>query len=40
MLSTGTNVEEAKRILAESGCPIQTAGDLDEGAKKAVAAIS
>lgn len=36
----GTNVDEAKRILAESGCPIQTASDLDEGAKKAVAAIS
>ncbi|XP_053655790.1 succinate--CoA ligase [GDP-forming] subunit beta, mitochondrial [Cherax quadricarinatus] len=36
----GTNVEEAKRILIESGCPIQSASDLDEGAKKAVAAIS
>ncbi|XP_063846864.1 succinate--CoA ligase [GDP-forming] subunit beta, mitochondrial-like [Scylla paramamosain] len=36
----GTNVDEAKRILAESGCPIQTASDLEEGAKKAVAAIS
>lgn len=36
----GTNVDEARRILAESGCPIQTASDLDEGAKKAVAAIN
>ncbi|KAG0718528.1 Succinate--CoA ligase [GDP-forming] subunit beta, mitochondrial [Chionoecetes opilio] len=36
----GTNVDEAKRILAESGFPIQTASDFDEGAKKAVAAIS
>lgn len=35
----GTNVTEAKRILAESGLPIQSAGDLDEAAKKAVAAI-
>ncbi|KAA0202598.1 hypothetical protein HAZT_HAZT006201 [Hyalella azteca] len=35
----GTNVAEAKRILAESGLPIQSAGDLDEAAKKAVAAI-
>ncbi|KAF2361079.1 Succinate--CoA synthetase beta subunit [Trinorchestia longiramus] len=35
----GTNVQEAKRILTESGLPIQSAGDLDEAAKKAVAAI-
>ncbi|MPC25290.1 Succinyl-CoA ligase [GDP-forming] subunit beta, mitochondrial [Portunus trituberculatus] len=36
----GNNVDEAKRILAESGFPIETANDLDEAAKKAVAAIS
>lgn len=36
----GTNVDEAKRILAESKMPIETAEDLDEAAKKAVAAIS
>ncbi|XP_045623917.1 succinate--CoA ligase [GDP-forming] subunit beta, mitochondrial [Procambarus clarkii] len=36
----GTNVEEAKHILATSGCPIQSASDLDDGARKAVAAIS
>ncbi|XP_012258442.2 succinate--CoA ligase [GDP-forming] subunit beta, mitochondrial [Athalia rosae] len=35
----GTNVEEAKKILAESGLPILSAGDLDEAARKAVTAI-
>jgi len=35
----GSNVEEAKRILAGSGLPIQSAGDLEEAAVKAVAAI-
>ncbi|XP_046746068.1 succinate--CoA ligase [GDP-forming] subunit beta, mitochondrial [Diprion similis] len=35
----GTNVVEARKILAESGLPILSASDLDEAAKKAVAAI-
>ncbi|XP_076845295.1 LOW QUALITY PROTEIN: succinate--CoA ligase [GDP-forming] subunit beta, mitochondrial [Brachyhypopomus gauderio] len=36
----GTNVQEAKRILSESGLPITSANDLDDAAKKAVAAIT
>ena len=35
----GTNVHEAKRILSESGLPITAAENLDDAAKKAVAAI-
>ncbi|XP_061543696.1 succinyl-CoA ligase [GDP-forming] subunit beta, mitochondrial isoform X1 [Phycodurus eques] len=35
----GTNVHEAKRILRESGLPITAADNLDDAAKKAVAAI-
>lgn len=35
----GTNVKEAKKLLAESGLPILTASDLDEAAKKAVASV-
>jgi len=35
----GTNVEEAKEILNASNLPIQTAQDLDDAARKAVAAI-
>jgi len=35
----GTNVDNAKKILAESGLPIQSATDLDDAAKKAVAAL-
>jgi len=34
----GTNVEQGKRILAESGLDIITAADMLEGAQKAVAA--
>ena len=34
----GTNVEEAKRILADSHLPITMVADLDEAAKKAVSA--
>ncbi|MDT8408545.1 MAG: ADP-forming succinate--CoA ligase subunit beta [Wenzhouxiangellaceae bacterium] len=34
----GTNVEQGKRILADSGMKIITADDLDDGAKKAVEA--
>jgi succinyl-CoA synthetase beta subunit len=34
----GTNVDEGRRIIAESGLPIITADDLGEAAEKAVAA--
>ncbi len=33
----GTNVELGKKMLAESGLPLTTAGDMAEGAQKAVA---
>uniref|UniRef100_W5MVN3 Succinate--CoA ligase [GDP-forming] subunit beta, mitochondrial n=1 Tax=Lepisosteus oculatus TaxID=7918 RepID=W5MVN3_LEPOC len=36
----GTNVQEAKRILSESGLPITSANDLDDAAQKAVASIA
>jgi succinyl-CoA synthetase beta subunit len=36
----GNNVHEAKKILAESGLNIETAVDLDDAAKKAVASLS
>ncbi|GFY52078.1 succinate--CoA ligase subunit beta, mitochondrial [Trichonephila inaurata madagascariensis] len=36
----GTNVDEAKIILANSGLPIVTATDLDDAAKKAVASLN
>ncbi|XP_053947718.1 succinate--CoA ligase [GDP-forming] subunit beta, mitochondrial [Anastrepha ludens] len=35
----GTNVDEARKILKDSGLPIQTAVDLDDAAHKAVAAL-
>jgi succinyl-CoA synthetase beta subunit len=35
----GTNVEQGKKLLAESGLDIIPADDLDDAAKKAVAAI-
>lgn len=35
----GTNVEQGKQILADSGLDITAAGDLDDAAKKAVAAV-
>ncbi|XP_078044521.1 succinate--CoA ligase [GDP-forming] subunit beta, mitochondrial-like [Augochlora pura] len=35
----GTNVNEAKKLLAESGLPIIAANDLDEAAKKAVTSV-
>jgi succinyl-CoA synthetase beta subunit len=35
----GTNVEEGKRILAESGLPIVAANDLGDAAKKIVAQV-
>lgn len=40
MCVLGTNVQEAKRILSESGLPIVAANDLEDAAKKAVAAIA
>jgi malate-CoA ligase subunit beta len=36
---SGTNVEEGKKIIAESGLPIQSADTLAEAAEKAVAAL-
>merc|ERR1712072_1255453 len=36
----GTNVERGKELLSESGLAIITADDLDDAAKKAVAAIA
>ncbi len=36
----GTNVIGGKRLLQESGLPIITADDLDDAAKKAVAAVA
>lgn len=35
----GTNVTEAKKVLAESELPILTANNLDEAAKKAVTSV-
>merc|ERR1719312_1986632 len=35
----GTNVENAKKVLEDSGLPLQGAVDLDDAAKKAVAAL-
>ncbi|GBC87053.1 Succinate--CoA ligase [ADP-forming] subunit beta [bacterium HR12] len=35
----GTNVEEGRRILGESGLDLIVADDLDDGARKAVAAL-
>ena len=34
----GTNVEEGKRILKESGLNLITADDMEDGARKVVAA--
>ena len=36
----GTNVENAKKVLDDSGLPIQSAEDLDDAAKKAVKSLS
>jgi succinyl-CoA synthetase beta subunit len=33
----GTNVEEGRRMLAESGLALTNAADMDDGARKAVA---
>ena len=35
----GTNVDEGRQILADSGLPIESAASLDEAAQKACAAI-
>ena len=35
----GTNVDEAKKILANSGLKIQPASDLDDAAIKAVSCL-
>ncbi|HEY7905564.1 MAG TPA: succinate--CoA ligase subunit beta, partial [Wenzhouxiangella sp.] len=35
----GTNVDEGKKLLADSGLTIITADDLNDGARKAVAAV-
>jgi succinyl-CoA synthetase beta subunit len=34
----GTNVEAGKKLIAESGLPVITAGDLADAAQKVVAA--
>ena len=36
----GTNVDAAKKILEDSGLPIQGATDLDDAAQKAVKALN
>ncbi len=36
----GTNVDQGKKLLAQSGLDIMTANDLEDGAKKAVAIIN
>ncbi len=36
----GTNVDNAKRILAESNLKIESATDLDDAARKAVSMLS
>ena len=36
----GTNVDEGKKIMSDSGLPIISADDLDDAAKKAVAALA
>lgn len=36
----GTNVTEAKKVLAESGLPILTANNLDEAARKVVISVN
>nr|KAG5701667.1 hypothetical protein BaRGS_027825 [Batillaria attramentaria] len=39
-LDVGTNVDEAKKILAESNLPIVAAENLDDAARKAVASLA
>lgn len=36
---SGTNVAEGKKILMNSGLPIQFASDLDQAAEKAVSSL-
>ena len=40
LLHTGTNVDEARRVLDNSGLDIITANEFGEAAQKAVASIS
>ena len=40
LLSPGTNVDQAKKLLQESGLPIQSASDLSDAAEKAVACLN
>ena len=35
----GTNVDQAKKLLEESGLPIQSASDFSDAAEKAVASL-
>ena len=39
-LISGTNVDEARRLLKESGLPITPAADLTDAAEKAVSSLS
>ena len=39
-LSPGTNVDQAKKLLQESGLAIQSASDLSDAAEKAVASLN
>ena len=39
-LTPGTNVDQAKKLLQESGLPIQSASDLSDAAEKAVASLN
>ena len=39
-LLSGTNVDEARRLLKESGLPITPAADLTDAAEKAVSSLS
>ncbi len=39
-LPVGTNVDNAKRLLAESGLPIVAASDFEDAAAKTVASLS
>lgn len=39
VVGIGTNVEEAKQIIKNSGLPIISADDLDDAAQKAVATL-
>ena len=40
LLCPGTNVDQAKKLLQESGLAIQSATDLSDAAEKAVASLN